>query len=190
MDLSVISKSIFEKKRADYAYVIFFLLIFSIFIAFAIKPSLTTAYSLKKEEIDLAEIDKVYEEKITNITSIQTQIEENRDKLPLFNQAISEQPEVNKIIDDIKKTADKNSLTIDKATIVDINFSKKITKERQNVKLKMEITTNFVNLRQFLTEILSQRRLKLVDELIMIRDKESSNSGNIKVNLTINGYYL
>jgi len=55
---------------------------------------------LQKEEKDLANIDKVYEEKINNITSIQTQIEENRDNLPLINQSISEQPEVNKIIED------------------------------------------------------------------------------------------
>ena len=75
MKLNTISKSIFEKKSREYIYVIFFLLIFSVFIIFAIKPSLTTAYSLKKEEIDLTKVDQVYEEKINNITLIQTQIE-------------------------------------------------------------------------------------------------------------------
>ena len=60
MDLNILLKSIFEKKSGDNIYVIFFLLIFSIFIVFAIKPSLMTAYSLKKEEIDLTKIDQVY----------------------------------------------------------------------------------------------------------------------------------
>lgn len=189
MNLNAISKAIFEKKTTDYLYVILFLLIFSIFIVFAIKPSLTTAYSLKKEEVDLTKIDMVYEEKISNITSIQSQIEENRDNLPLLNQALSEQPEVNKIIEDVKNTADKNSITINKASIVDINFSK-TNKEKQNVKLKMEVTTSFDNLKQFITEILAQRRLKLIDELIVSKDKDSSGSGNLKVNFIINGYYL
>ena len=189
MDLSILLKSIFEKKSGDKIYIIFFLLIFSIFIIFAIKPSLTTAYSLKKEEMDLMKIDKVYEGKINNITLIQTQIEENRDNLPLLNQSISEQPEVNKIIEDIKKIADKNFLVINKATIIDINFSK-TNKEKQNVKLQMEATTSFDNLRQFIRDIFDQRRLKLIDNLVINRDKESTNSGNLKVDLTINGYYL
>jgi len=189
MNLSKISKSIFIKKNVEYMFIIFFLLIFSIFIVFAIKPSLTTAFSLKKEELDLANINHVYEEKISSITSIQTQIEENRDNLPLLNQSISEQPEVNKIIEDVKKAADKNQVIINKASIVDINFSNTI-KEKQDVKLKMEVTTSFGNLRQFMTEILAQRRLKLINELIMSRDKESTGSGNLKVSLTIDGYYL
>jgi len=59
MDLSNISKSIFVKKTGNYISIIFFLLIFSIFIIFAIKPSLTTAFSLKKEEVDLKKVDRV-----------------------------------------------------------------------------------------------------------------------------------
>lgn len=189
MDLSTISKSIFEKKGAEYIYIIFFLIIFSVFIIFAIKPSLTTAYSLKKEEVDLIKVDQVYEKKINSITLIQTQIEENRDNLPLLNQSISEQPEVNKIIEDIKKLADKNSLILNKASIVDINFSK-TNKEKQTVKLKVEMTTSFENLRMFMTDMFNQRRLKLIDELVMSRDSESTGSGDLKVNLTIDGYYL
>jgi len=189
MDLNDITKSVFQKKSGDYIFIIFFLLIFSIFITFAIKPSLTTAFSLKKEEIDLTKIDKVYEEKISSITLVQTQIEENRDNLPLLNQSISEQPEINKIIEDIKKIADKNSITIDKASIVDINLSKSY-KGKQDIELKMEATSNFENLKLFVTDLFSQRRLKLIDNIEISRDKESTNSGNLKIVLTIDGYYL
>lgn len=189
MNLKVISKSIFGKKSIEYVYIIFFLLIFSIFIFFAIKPSLTTAFSLRKEELDLKKIDKIYEEKISNIILIQTQMEENRDNLLFLRQSIPEHPEVYKIVEDIKKIADKNFLTINKANIVDINFSE-TNKEKQNVELKMEATVSFENLREFIADTFSQRRLKLIDNLIINRDKESSDSGNLKVILTIHGYYL
>lgn len=189
MDLNAIIKSVFQKKSGDYIFIIFFLLIFSIFIVFAIKPSLTTAFSLKKEEIDLVKIDKVYEEKISSITLVQTQIEENRDNLPLLNQSIPEQPEINKIIEDIKKIADKNSITIDRASIVDINLSKSY-KDKQDIELKMEATSNFENLKLFVTDLFSQRRLKLIDNIEISRDKESTNSSNLKISLTIDGYYL
>lgn len=189
MDLSKISKSIFVKKTGDYIFIIFFLLIFSVFIIFAIKPSLTTAFSLKKEESDLKKVNEIYEEKISNIISIQTQIEENRDNLPLFNQSIPEHPEVNKIIEDIKKITDKNSLNIDRVSILDVNLSK-TNQELQDVKLMMEVTTNFDNLKQFMTDLLSQRRLKVIDNLVINRDEESTSSGDLKVALTIDGFYL
>lgn len=189
MNLNSISKSIFVKKTSDYIFIIFFLLIFSIFIIFAIKPSLTTAFSLKKEELDLKKVDRIYEETIRNIISIQTQIEENRDNLFLLSQSISEHPEVNKIIKDIKKTADKNSLTINKASIVDVNLSS-TNKELQDVRLMMEVTTNFDNLKQFMTDLLFQRRLKVIESLVINRDRESSASGDLKVVLTIDGFYL
>jgi len=189
MDLSNISKSIFVKKSGNYIFIIFFLLIFSVFIIFAIKPSLTTAFSLKKEELDLIKVDKIYEEKISNITLIQRQIEENRDNLPLLNQSISEHPEVNKIIEDIKKIADKNSLAINKANIVDINLSK-TNQELQDIKLIMEVTTNFDNLKQFMTDLFLQRRLKVIDNLVINRDRESTSSADLKVALTIDGFYL
>lgn len=189
MDLSSISRSIFIKKTGNYIFTIFFLLIFSIFIIFAIKPSLTTAFSLKKEELDLKKVDRIYEEQINNIVSIQAQIEENRDNLPLLNQSISEHPEVNKIIEDIKKIADKNSLTISKASIVDINLSS-TNQELQDVKLVMEAGVSFENLKQFIADLFSQRRLKIVDDVIINRDKESSSSSNLKVVLTIDGFYL
>jgi len=189
MDLSNILKSIFVKNTGNYVSVIFFLLIFSIFIIFAIRPSLTTAFSLKKEELDLKKVDKIYEEQISNIVSIQTQIEENREDLPLFNQSISEHPEVNKIIEDIKKIADKNLLTINKANIVDINLSS-TNQELQDVKLIMEVGASFDNLKQFVTDLFSQRRLKIIDNLIISRNKESSGSSDLKVVLTIDGFYL
>lgn len=189
MDLKKISKSIFTKKNSDYIFIIFFLLIFSVFIIFAIRPSLTTAFSLRKEESDLKKINQIYEERINNIVSIQTQIEENRNNLPLLRQSISEHPEVNKIIEDIKKIADKKSLTINKASITDINLSS-TNQELQNVKLIMEVGVSFDNLKQFMTDLFSQRRLKVINNVVINRDKESSSSGDLKVVLTIDGFYL
>ena len=119
-----ISKSIFTKKTIDYTFVILFLVIFSIFILAAIKPSLTTATSLKKEEIDLKKIDSLYESKISNITLIQSQVEEYRDDIFLLNEAVSQFPEVNKMVEDVKKVADKNNFNIKKAGISDVNLYK------------------------------------------------------------------
>src|SRR5574340_819007 len=115
MAKSTIAKSIFTKKTGDYTFTIMFFLIFSMFIIFAIKPSLTTAASLKKEEEDLEKIDAVYEKKIIAIATIQQAMEANRNDFFLLGQAISSYPKVNKMIEDIKSVADQNSFTVQKA---------------------------------------------------------------------------
>lgn len=189
MNLRNISKSIFVRNNSNYIFIIFFLLIFSVFIIFAIKPSLTTAFSLRKEESDLIKIDKFYEEKIKNIVLIQAQTEENRDNLPLLNQSIPEHPEVNKIIEDIKKITDKNLLKINKANIVDINLFS-TNQELQQIKLTMEVSATFDNLKQFMDDLFSQRRTKIIESAIISLDKDSTSSGALKVVLTIDGFYL
>lgn len=182
-------KSIFNQKTQDYTFVILFFLIFSIFIFFAINPSLKTAFSLKKEEADLTKVDTLYEQKIMNITDIQNQIEENRDNLPLLNQAVSQYPEVNKMFDDVKTIADKNSFTITKANISEVNL-KQTTKKIEKLTLNIEGKTGFDNLLGFMNDLFAQRRLKMIDDLTINKDKDSTNSGQLNVVLTIDGYYL
>jgi len=182
-------KSVFSQKAKDYSFVILFFLVFSVFMIFAIGPSLRTAFSLKKEEQDLSKVDSVYEQKIINIEEIQNQIEKNRDSLPLLNQAISQYPEVNKMVDDVKTIADKNSFIITKANIADINL-RQTTKKIDKVRLKIEGKTAFENLTAFINDLFAQRRLKTINNLVISQDKDSTNSGQLSIVLTIDGFYL
>lgn len=182
-------KDIFTKKVRDYTFAILFLLIFSGFIAFAIRPSITTAFSLKKEETDLDKIDKQYEEKIMDIASIQSQIEGSREDLHLLDDAVSQYPAVNKMVEDVKNIADKNNFSIKKANIADVDLS--VTKKSlSKVSLIVEGKTDFNNFMIFLDDLHGQRRLKTVDKILISRDLESTGSGSLRVVMTIDGYYL
>jgi len=81
MEKNKITNAIFSKKTRDYTFVALFLIVFSVFIMAAIRPSLSTATSLKKEEADLKKVDSMYESKISNINLVQSQVEANRDNL-------------------------------------------------------------------------------------------------------------
>ncbi len=189
MEKTAVSKSIFTKKTQDYTFVVLFLCVFSVFIVFAISPSLRTAFSLKKEEADLKQVDTVYEQKIMSIASIQNQIEESRDKLSLFNQAVSQYPEVNKMVDDVKTIADKNQFVIKKANIADVNLIQS-KKQLDHVRLIIEGKTGFENLLGFMDDLFQQRRLKIINNLSINQDREATNSGLLQVILTIDGFYL
>lgn len=189
MQKTKLSAIIFTKKTRDYTFVILFLIVFSVFILAAIKPSLTAAASLRKEEADLQKIDNLYESKITDITLIQSQVEENRDDLYLLDEAVSQYPEVNKMVDDIKKIADKNNFSIKKASISDVNLSQ-IKKQLEAISLVLEGKTDFNSLNQFINDLFLQRRLKTVPKMIITQDKESTEGAQLQVIITINGYYL
>ncbi|PIQ72806.1 hypothetical protein COV86_01260 [Candidatus Roizmanbacteria bacterium CG11_big_fil_rev_8_21_14_0_20_35_14] len=189
MNLTSISKSIFNKKTTDYTFLVLFLFIFSVFIIFAINPSLKTAFSLKKEEKDLTKIDSLYEKKIMDISLIQSQIEDNRENLFLFNEAISKYPEVNKMFNDVKTIADKNLLAIKKASIADVNLTQS-KKKIDKVRLIIEGKTDFDNLLAFINDLFEQRRLKVVNNLVVNQYRESTASGQLDVILTIDGFYL
>lgn len=189
MDKDKLTKAIFSKKTRDYTFSILFMVIFSLFVMLAIKPSLTTATSLKREEEDLSKVDSVYESKIADISSIQSQIENNREDLYLFDEAVSKYPEVNKMVQDIKTIADKDKLFIKKANIADVNLLKS-QKTIDNVRLTIEGKTTFGDLTNFFNDLMSQRRLKLVNHVLINRDLESTGAGQLNVVMSIDGFYL
>ena len=189
MEKIIIPKEIFSKKVRDYTFAILFLLIFSGFIVFAIRPSITTAFSLRRQEADLSKVDRLYEDKIMDIAAVQTQVEQNRDNLPLLDQAVSENPQVNKMVEDIKNIADNNRFLIKKANIADVDLAGSPT-TINNVRLTVEGKTNFSDLMTFFGELSKQRRLKVVDQLLINRDPEASGEAELQVTLTIDGYYL
>lgn len=194
MALFDIKDKIFVKKTTDYTFTVVFLLIFSVFIVFAIRPSLTTAFSLKKEEIDLTKVDKLYEDQIINIAMIQSLIEENRNNLPLLYQAVSTSPQVNKMVDDIQQAADKSKFVIKKANIGEVNLAQPNKKAIQSMKVTVEGEGTFDNFTSFTSEIFNQRRLKTVQKAIVSRgvgdDKMASQSAILKFKLDVEGYYL
>jgi len=191
MKTEVITKKIFTKKTGDYTFTILFLIIFSVFIAFAIRPSLTTVASLKKEEADLKKIDSIYETQIINMATIQSQIEEGRDQFPLLSQALADHPKVNKMIEDIKEAGDNSGLIVKKTQINEVNLYDTKNKSLQKLSVTIEGTSSFDNILKLTQMLFQQRRLKTINKIVISKDQEkSSDSAQLKVTMEIEGYYL
>lgn len=193
MNISEIKKKLFTQKTTDYSFTMLFLIIFSVFIVFAIKPSLTTAFSLKKEQLDLTKIDKVYEDKIMSIALVQSKMEQNRNDIPLIYQAISTSPQVNKMVDDIKQIADANSFLIMKASIGEVNLFESKKTSIQTIGITVVGVSDFEHLSQFISALLNQRRLKTINNLKVSRPQEegiATESGQLQIQIDVEGYYL
>lgn len=185
-----ITKKIFSQKTSNYTFAILFFLIFSAFIIFAIKPSLTVVASLKKEELDLKRIDSVYEEIVTQMVKTQTFMEENRDRLPLLREALPDRPSVNKIIDDIKNVSSDSSLIVKKTTVSEVNLKSDNKKDLNKLHLALEANASFENTLKFIQELFKQRRLKTIQEIKINGEKKASPDGQLKIEMQIDGYYL
>jgi len=187
MEKKRINSKIFTEKTGDYTFVILFFLIFSIFIFFAIRPSLTTAFALRREEEDLRRIDSIYEKKIVEIVSIQSQIEKNRGRLHILDQAIPDGPEINKVLNDLW---DLKSFYIKKANIDEVNLVQADNNSFRQLKIAIEGVGSFEDSLKMLRDMFAQRRLKMVDKIVISKDPESTQSSRLKINMVVEAYYL
>jgi len=182
-------EKIFTKKTQDYSFSILFFLILSIFVVFAIRPSLTTAFSLTKEENDLKTLDVQYEMQIGNIINLQSTIEENRDKLYLVEESISNSPQVNKIIMDIKKVGDSNSIIITSLSIGEVNLTELDNKSLQTLKISLEGSGNYENIMAFIKTLFNKRRLETIEKMKIIKDEKNTSNSTLTIKMDIQGYY-
>ncbi len=178
-------------KTKDYTFASIFFITFSIFIVFAIKPSLTTAVSLQKQESELRIIDSKYEQLIAQIITIQTSLEQVRDKLYLVDEALPEQPKLNVIMQDIQKSALDNNVSIVKINVHKINLVETEKDIFRSMTVNVEFAGTFENYMKFESDLANQRRLKKVKTLEISREEfEASGGGTLKMLTEIEGYYL
>ncbi len=199
MDRSIIVKRVIETltkgKTKDYTYLTIFFIVFSIFIFFAIRPSLVTAFSLRKEEQDLVKTELLYDKTIQSVVTNQTILEQMRDKIPLFSSALPKGPNINKVLDDIQKAATENTLSLSNITIQEIELvDPTSSQDVRSFAVQAETGANFNQITNFLRQLQNQRRLKKVK---MINIGTSANqevtatpSGELQIRLEIEGFYL
>ncbi len=185
-------KNLFMKKREDYVSLSLFFIIFSVFVVFIIRPSLTEAFALKKEEADLRQLDKRLGQAIVNILSMQRQLEEHRDNLPLLAEAIPNQPKINKIISDISEAEKESSAVLEKINVEEISLTNKSSeKKRQVIVLKLEISSTYEQAIQFIINTFNQRRIKSIQRIqIQKESNQATDSANLHFTVELEGYYL
>ncbi|MGB9707211.1 MAG: type 4a pilus biogenesis protein PilO [Microgenomates group bacterium] len=182
---------LFEKENQNYIYISLFLIIFSIFIYFAIRPSLMTIFSLNKEAGELEKINSLYDGQINKILQIQSELENNRDRLNLITEAIPDFPQVNKIVSDIKKTTEENGIFMKNASAMELNLFNTNKRDLKTIIFSIEGETTFENFQNFLKNLYEQRRLKRIKKIILSQgEKEGTVSAKLKVNLEIEAFYL
>lgn len=193
IDRSKITVILQEEKVQNYSFSIAFFLIFSLFVYFAIRPNLITAFNLEKEKQDLRLLNRQYEEQILQIVNYQSTIEQNRDKMYLLNEALPPSPSVIKVIDDVKQSATDSGIMLTSVAIDSIEFAKDVEQFEQVFNFTIT-TSGRVQLQQFdafISNIMNQRRIKSIQNLQITRvQSDQSSEDTYTISMSIIGFYL
>lgn len=190
--LATIKKFFSKKETADYIYMTLFFLFSTLFAFLAIKPSLTIAFSLKKEAEDLKKINLLYEKNIESIIKIQSQLESVRSKTFLLEAAIPKNPEPKIIIDNVLNATTQSAVTMEPFDMPAIDIKRNAqTNTLKSLPLSLSIEGDYQSLNNLIQELIAVRRLIVIKSLdIGKSDGVSSGSAQLKSTMMIENYFL
>lgn len=178
-----------EKNRV-YTSIALFLAVISVFIVFAIRPVLVIAFELVQKEKELIAQNLKFEEAISQITTIQTALQQIEGRLDILEDALPGKPDINTMISDIQRSAANNNVAINKISGGDISLinNKKVT---QSYVIDVQSSGDFANVFAFQKSLYQQRRLKGIQKIDIVKqDRVSTGSAGLRFAIEIVGYYL
>lgn len=192
MNKSVIKRKLFVQKATDYSYTVLFFISFAFFTFFVIRPNILTILSLEEESTKLHKLDVGYENVINKIVTIQTFLQDNGQDLYLLDEALPTLPQINKLVVDSQYSASSSGMTLSALSInkVDLRDNEK-RMTRKKIVITLEGGADFTQSKELITQIMNNRRLKMVQQIIFDQnEKKGTASGTLKLLLEIEGYYL
>lgn len=185
-----IKKIIGERDIKDYTYLILFLLISTFFSFFAIKPALTTAFSLQKEVVELQKTNQLYENIITRVITIQQEMQEIRDNIVLLDRAVTRMPDIKNLIEDLNKKAKSKGFIIEKMQISPLKLKENDDKDVfRSYTLTIETLLTYDQFDYLRKELLKDLRIKLIKELSLKKIQTSSSSAQLQTRMILDVHY-
>jgi len=192
MDKNILLKQLLGKKVRDYGFVVFFLFIFSFFIIFIIKPNISLVFKLSREKTYLDQLDKNYENVIIDIVNLQSEMEKVRSNLEIIDQALPDRVRIDKVVDELNKSASVSSVLIKKLTFSNFSLIDKVNDKKLNkIQFSIEFLGNFKNTLDYMKLITKQRRLKVINQIIIDKPvSDATDSADLNIKLSGETYNL
>ena len=167
-------------------------MVFSFFVLFVIRPNVLSVFQANLKIENLKKTNAIYEYQIQNVINAQTVLVDSRDDLQLLDEAVTNKPQVNQLIGDITTTVEKNNLIINKLSLIEVNL-KDVSRSEQFKPLIFDLGLigGFEDYFKLMKDFYGQRRIKLLKNVVINKaDAVSSSSGELQIELQLEGYYL
>lgn len=201
-------EEIVKRPKANaYTTAIFSFLAVSLFGWYAVRPTLQTILTLRREIADNTKISARMEDKITKLIEVQANYQSAQDDLPLLNQAIPSTPDAIGVVRQLKNLAEASNASVSSITVSSVPIIGKPSESTQagvkqdvpskktlNVPIAMIITGSYPALRTFIDGLITLRRIVTIDTITLNLDTDtrvSSTSSDIalKMTVTVNAHY-
>lgn len=160
----------YNKPVAKVSLELFFSLAAIIFFAvFAIQPTLKTMTELVKEIEDKRALSEKMDQKIASLSTAQSQYREYSDQFYLLEEAIPRSAVLVDSLKVIEKLASENNIIIESINLSDVpddlNIAGSDNAERVILTFNVNISGDYLDIRQFVEALISSRRMLIVDQI-------------------------
>jgi Tfp pilus assembly protein PilO len=176
------------------------LFVMAFFIAFALRPTILSIVSLRKNITESEKTLKTLETKVNNLQKASVALDSIKPFLPTLNREIpNEGAEYSPLIMAVEALAQENNVQLESESIGStLLFSRLISpftpNRSQNIivlPFSVRVIGNYTNAYAFLTQLVSLERIILVESVTVSREASSKNTtGVVALNISGSTYYL
>jgi len=197
------------QKPASRAYtaIIFSFLVVSLFGWYAIRPTMQTIFTLRREITDKTDIDKKMEDKISALIEAQAAYQNLEPDLPLLNQALPVNSNAVQAAAQLQGLATDTHVTITGISISTVPLTadtgpagqRTAPNKLTNFPVSLSVTGAYPDVKNFIRGVLNVRRIIQIDSMLFspIRESGTIASGSatptgtqIKLDLKLIVFYL
>lgn len=190
---------ILEKPRTRiYTATVLSFLTVSLFAWYAIRPTIQTIISLRREIKDSTAVDEKMETKINALVEAQANYQAVSSRLEFLNEAIPETPEMIPLVKQIQNLANSVQATVSATEVSSIPLEPtpkvKAPTAKQNIitsPLSMTIEGTYDSMKQFIEGLYTMRRLVTISEIsILPQNTGVEQNPSLIMTIKMNTYSL
>jgi Tfp pilus assembly protein PilO len=165
-----------------YTAIIFSFLVVSLFSWYAIRPTMQTIFTLRREIVDKTDLDKKMEDKISALIEAQAAYQELEPNLPVIDQALPETSDAVRAARDLQGLAADSRVTITAISISSLPLTdttgpgaKQATGSDKlaNFPISLSVTGTYPDIKNFTRGILNVRRIMQIPSMLFFPTRES-----------------
>lgn len=161
-----------KSENRAYTSVIFSFLAVSLFGWYAIRPTMQTIFTLKREISDRTFVDKQMEDKISALIEAQATFENVQNDIPVLTDALPRNPDPIGAATQLRGMADETGVAITGMSVPAVDLVSQTAKSAaasggkiMNVPLTLSVSGTYAQVKQFLKGVMNLRRITQITDM-------------------------
>lgn len=182
---------VFKSQNRVYTAAIFSFFAISLFGWFAIRPTIKTILTLRREISDKTEINRQMESKIADLISAQSVYQSIENQLFLLDEAMPKNPEAVETVLQMRNlvgTSDATiaSLMVGNSIPLEVNSKSIISKNGDELVFNSNLLGSYIALEEIMSKVNNMRRIVNIEQLSIEKSEEDSNLTDLNNLLQMN----